>query len=233
VKRALVVAAVALVPFAVAGEAQATNECRGLDVCISVPGPWVAVPAAPANGMTTTYFQVTCPKGSIAGGLDAILGDRTLDVAFLGKLGSPVNPGITTSRSVVFVATYARGAPTAFRPVLGCIPTSGGGGRSTTAYHPVAVKPQPVLRRVHSIPLRGASRQVTASCRAGERLVGWSTAAGLRTKRRPGPSALSGVQVATRRDGNAVVVRATRSPAVPRGVRVVVQVHLLCARGAP
>ena len=53
---------------------------------------------------------MTCPKGSIAGGLDAILGDPTLDVRLLGTLGSPVNPGITTSRSVVFVAIYARGA---------------------------------------------------------------------------------------------------------------------------
>ncbi len=131
----------------------------------------------------------------------------------------------------MFVATYARGAPTAFRPVLGCIPTSGGGGRSTTAYHPIAVKPLPVLRRVHSIPLRGASRQVTASCRGGERLVGWSTAAGLRTKLQPAAAVLNGVRVATRRDGNAVVVRATRTTAVPRGARVVVQVHLLCARG--
>ena len=230
-RRAFLILAMALVPLAFAGEAHATNECRGLDVCISVPGPWVAVPAAPATGVTTTYFQLTCPKGSIAGGLDAILGDRTLDVAFLGKLGSPVNPGITTSRSVVFVATYARGAPTAFRPVLGCIPTSGGGGRSTTAYHPVVVKPQPVLRRVHAFPLRGVARHVTASCRGGERLVGWSSATGLRTKRQPGAAVLSGVQVATRRDGNAVVVRATRTTAVPRGLRVVVQVHLLCARG--
>ncbi len=230
-KRVLLILALAFVPLAFAGEAQATNECRGLDVCISVPGPWVAVPAAPATGMTTTYFQMTCPKGSIAGGLDAILGDRTLDVTFLGKLGSPVNPGITTSRSVVFVATYARGASTAFQPILGCIPTSGGGGRSTTAYHPVVVKLQPVLRRVHSITLRGSSKQVTASCRGGERLVGWSSATGLRTKRQPAAGALNGVRVATRRDGNAVVVRATRSAAVPRGVRVVVQVHLLCARG--
>jgi hypothetical protein len=229
VRRLPLLLAFALLPLAFAGEAQATNECRGLDVCISVPGPWVAVTAAPAGGATETYFQVTCPKGSIAGGLDAILGDRTLDVGFLGKLGSPVNPGITTSRSVVFVATYARGRPTAFRPVLGCIPTSGGGGRSTTAYE--AVKPQPVLRRVRSIPLRGASTEATARCGGGERIVGWSSAVGFRTKLPPTPAQLTGVRVATRRAGDALALRATRTAAVPRGLRVVVQVHLLCARG--
>jgi hypothetical protein len=231
VRRALLLLALGLLPLAFAGEAQATNECRGLDVCISVPGPWVVVPGAPATGLTTVEFQVTCPKGSIAGGLDAILGDPTLDVHFLGTLGSPVNPGITTSRSVVFVATYARGRPTTFRPVLGCIPTSGGGGRLTTAYTPVVVKPRPVLRRVRSLPLTGAGRQVTARCGSGERLVGWSSAVGLRTRARPGATLLSGVQVSTRRDGNALAVRATRSAAMPRGVKVVVQVHLLCARG--
>jgi hypothetical protein len=231
VRRALLLIVIAFVPLAFAGQAQATNECRGLDVCISVPGPWVVVPGAPATGLTTTYFEVTCPKGSVAGGLDAVFGDPTLDIAFLGKLGSPVNPGITTSRSVVFVATYARGAPTTFRPVLGCIPTSGGGGRSTTAYHPVAVKPQPVLRRVHVIPLRGVSKQATAGCRGGERLVGWSSAVGFRSNRPPTVAQLNGVQVSTRRDGNTVAVRATRNVAAPRGARIVVQVHLLCARG--
>ena len=119
----------------------------------------VVVPGAPANGLTTVSYQVTCPKGSIAGGLDAILGDPTLDVRFLGTLGSPVNPGITTSRSVVFVATYARGRPTTFRPIIGCIPTSGGGGRLTTAYTPVVVKPRPVLRRVRSLPLTAAQAE--------------------------------------------------------------------------
>ena len=230
-RRLLVLAALALLPLAFAGEARATNECRGLDVCISVPGPWVVVPAAPPTGVTTTYFQVTCPKGSIAGGLDAVLGDPTLDVEFLGKLGSPVNPGISTGRSVVFVATYARGAPTIFRPMVGCIPTSGGGGRSTTAYHPVVVKPQPVLRRVHVIQLRSTTKQVTASCRGNERLVGWSSAVGFRTKRPPSGAQVSAVRVTTRRDGNAVAVRATKTAAVPRGMRVVVQVHLLCAKG--
>ena len=230
-KRALLVAVVALVPLAFAGEARATNECRGLDVCISVPGPWVIVPAAPSTGVTTTYFQVSCPKNTIAGGLDALLGDPTLDVSFLGKLGSPVNPGITTARSVVFVATYARGGPTLFRPFLGCIPTSGGGGRSTTAYTPAAVRPRPVLRRGRVIPLRSASTQVTARCRGGERLVGWSSAVGFRTNQPPRAAAVGGVSVATRRDGDAVAVRASRTAAVPRGARVVVQVHLLGARG--
>jgi hypothetical protein len=99
VRRALVAAAAfSLVALAGPGRAAATNECKGLDVCISVPGPWVAIPAAPATGVSTVSYQVTCPKRSVAGGLDAVLGDLTLEVRFLGKLGSPVNPGISTAQ---------------------------------------------------------------------------------------------------------------------------------------
>jgi hypothetical protein len=229
VRRVLLLGALALLPLATAGEAQATRECRGLDVCISVPGPWVAVPAAPAAGISTVYFQQTCPKGSIVGGLDAVLGDRTLDVRFLGALGSPVNPGITTSRSVVFVATYARARPTAFRPVIGCIPTSGG-GRSTTAYTPVALRALPVLRRVRTLRVPAGTRQLVARCGGGERLVGLSYAVGFRRQAEPTGAMLTGVTVSAQTQGGAVRVRATRTAAVPRGTRVLVQVHLLCAR---
>jgi hypothetical protein len=231
-KRLLLVASLAILPLATAAEARATNECRGLDVCIRVPGPWVAVPAAPPVGVRTVYFRLTCPKASIVGGLDAVLGDPTLDVHFLGALGSPVNPGITTSRSVVFVATYARGQPTTFQPLIGCIPLSGGGGRSTTAFTPIAVKPRPVLRRVRTLKVRaGAVRSLVARCGGGERLVGASYAVGFRTPTRPGAAALTGVAVSARRKGDSFVVRASRGVAVPRSARVEVQVHLLCARG--
>ena len=51
-------------------------------------------------------YQLTCPRGHVVGGLDARLSVRGIDVSFLGRLGSPVNPGITTTRSAVFAATY-------------------------------------------------------------------------------------------------------------------------------
>ena len=54
-------------------------------------------------------YQLTCPRGHVVGGLDARLSVRGIDVLFLGRLGSPVNPGITTSRSAVF-AGHLRGS---------------------------------------------------------------------------------------------------------------------------
>jgi hypothetical protein len=221
-----------------AGEAGAADECRGLDVCVSVPGPWVAVPPASARQARIVRYQLTCPSRHIVGGLDAVLSDRRLDLKFLGSIGSPVNPGITTGRSAVFVATYARQRRTSFRPFLGCIPQSGGGGRSTTSYTPLsvaapaAVRPRPPELRVWTLRLRpGEPRSLVARCTAGERLVGSSHAVGFRRKTAPNAATMGGVRVERLVRGSGVRVSAQRLAAVPLSTRVEVQVHLLCARG--
>ena len=87
-RRAIVLLACAATVLAGAGEARATNECRGLMVCVPVAGPWVIVPAT-----RHVQYQVACPRSYIIGGLDAELSHRAIDVTFPGRLGSPVNPG--------------------------------------------------------------------------------------------------------------------------------------------
>ena len=232
-RRGLVVALASLASFAGAGDARAAGECDGLDVCISVPGPWVAVPAAPARGTRTVYYELTCPRGSIVGGVDAVRRDGSLDVRFLGSMGSPINPGITTSRRVVFAASYARTRRTSFRPFAGCIPTSGGGGRGTTFFAAVAPpRAQPPVWRVRTVRVRPGGGRATVRCRRGERLVGSSYAVGFRSRRAPSVQLMAGVATAHRRLHRRVEVRARRGAAVPTSARVVVQVHAVCARGA-
>ena len=83
------------------------RECDGLIVCIPVAGP---VGAGRAAARTPTYYQLACPgRGQVIGGLDA---DRAgpLELSFLGTLGGPVGPGVTTRRAAVFVARTTRGA---------------------------------------------------------------------------------------------------------------------------
>lgn len=238
-KRVVLLAALVFLGPGAVEEAQAAGECRGLDVCVSVPGPWVAVPAASARQARVVHFQLTCPKRHIVGGLDALLSDRTLEVEFLGKLGSPVNPGVTTGRSAVFVATYARQRRTSFRPFLGCIPQSGGGGRETTSYTPfsaatpAAVRPQPPERRVRTLRVRpGPGRSLSAACPGAERLVGTSHAVGFRSKAAPSAAVMAGVQVSRSvRAGRVELSAARDAGAVPRATRVEVQLHLLCAKG--
>lgn len=222
-RRALLVAAVALLA---PGSANAqTHECDGIEVCISVPGPWVAVPPAPSSRTTVVHYQLSCPRRSVAGGLDVVLSDNNTDVTFIGAIGSPVSPSVTTSRDVVFVAVRVARSVGAFRPYLGCIPTSGG-GRSTTAVAPR----EPLVRRVKSfrVPsndvLRGA-----LSCRAGEHVVGSSYAVAFRVQKQPPAEWLRGVGVTLTRSGSGVLVAAQRGR-VPLNVRVQVQVHLLCGR---
>jgi hypothetical protein len=220
---ALVVSAAAL-----AAPAGATRECDGLDVCIRVPGPWVAVPA-PTRSAPSVAYQLSCPRGSVAGGLDAVRTSRLLDIVFLGALGSPVNPGITTRRNVVFVATSAARGVTGFRPLLGCIPTSGGGGRRTTSVGAVAPRPA-IVRRVRTFRLTSPTRSGTVRCARGERLLSSSYAAAFRTSTAPRASVLAGVSVTLRERAGRVSMTARRTIAVPIAVRAEVQVHAVCGR---
>jgi hypothetical protein len=161
-----------------------------------------------------------------------VRGDRAIDIVFLGSLGSPVNPGITTGRSVVFVATYTGAArrATTFQPLLGCIPTSGGGGRGTTAVG--AVPARPPARIVRSVRVRsGRQASLAVSCRSGERLVSSSHAVTYRSQRLPTDRALTAVSVARSERGARVEVRAQRGAGIPTRMRIDVQVHAICARG--
>jgi len=221
------------------GPARATTECRGLQVCVRVVGPWVVVPTAQRAQRPRVEFQLSCPRGFVVGGLDAELSDVAIAVGFTGKLGSPVNPGITTARAAVFVASYTGSSPRAatFRPHLGCIPASGGGGGPTPFRLAVPVSPtafppgQPIVRRAGTLRLRpGATQTVVRRCAAGERLVGGWHAVGFSTARPPRAALVASV-IATQtvRAGGVTVV--VRSGSVLLGVRAIVQVGAVCAGG--
>ena len=215
-----------------AGGAGAANECDGLQVCVPVAGPWVVVPTGAGVPRPRVEYQLTCPRRYVVGGLDAELSQRAIDVGFLGMLGSPVNPGITTSRSTVFFGSFVgRSARSpSFRPYIGCMPAVGGGVRVPTA---VAAFPpgRPTTRRVRTVQVRPGVATVVQACRAGERLVGASHAFGFFTRRPPSASLVESVSgTRTVRDGRVVV--AVRGDAELGGVRAVVQVHAVCVRAA-
>jgi hypothetical protein len=212
--------------------ASAGRECDGLLVCIPVAGPWVQV----QSGGTPTYWQLACPgQGQVIGGIDA---DRTgrLEITFLGTLGGPVGPGVTTGRAAVFVARTTQRVA-GFRPRLGCIPGGGGGARGRTSYRPTrrltAVAPveEAAVRRVKTVavPAR-ASVSVRHGCLAGERLLASSHAVAFRTRRAPSTTVLGSVRASSRKAGSDVVVTVRSGVARPTGVRVQLQVHAICAR---
>jgi hypothetical protein len=233
VRRLLLGIALAGAALAVgAGPAAATNECRGLMVCVPVAGPWVAVPAARSTPRPRVEFQLSCPRGFVVGGLDAELSDRAIDVSFQGKLGSPVNPGVTTERAVVISGTYTGGgvAPT-FRPHIGCMPASGGaGGRVPFSAGAVFPPGSPTVRRVSTVNLRpNAGRRVVRGCAVGERLISGWHAVGFYSARPPSAALVSSVAARLSLGGNrvSVVVRA----GALSGVRTVVQAGAVCGGG--
>jgi hypothetical protein len=225
----LVLAAAAVAALATATSAGGARECDGFQVCVPVRGPWVVVPAAGGTERAKVEWQLRCPRRHVVGGLDAELSARTIDVGFYGKLGSPVNPGITTRREVTFFGSHVgrSSAPATYRPYIGCIPAAGGGPRIPTAAG--AFQPgEPTTRRVTTARVRPGSSTAVARCERGERLVGSSHAFAFATGRPPNAS-LAGSVSGTRSAREGSVVVRIRGDAELEGVRALVQVHAVCA----
>jgi len=219
VRRVLVVAAAcaAAAGFAAVG-AGATNECRGLQVCVPVVGPWVV------TGGGEVSFELSCPARFVVGGLDAELSRRGVDVAFRGRLGSPVNPGITTSTSAVFLARLLVQGPSAtFRPHLGCIPASGGGERFPTVYRPQ----QAIVPTAVQITVTAGVRRYATHCAAGMRLIGATHAIGFYTDAPPEMPLVRSIGVRQTITGGIVHLVVRAGPL--EGVSAIVQVDMLCA----
>lgn len=234
-KRLLVLAAALAAVAATAAPARATNECRGLQVCVKVRGPWVVVPPELGATRSGVQFQLTCPRGFIAAGLDAELSDRAIDLDFFGLLGSPVGPGTTTTRSVVFRGVYTASStrtPT-FRPHLGCIPAAGGGSGPVPYRRLQASFPpgRPTIRRVRTVPLRAGTVRAIAACAAGERLISGWHAIGFNTASAPTAALVHSVSAIRSARGSRVEVR-VRSGVAVNGARAVVQVGAVCGGGS-
>jgi hypothetical protein len=232
--RAVLLAA-ALVTASLAADVTATSaadECSGLQVCIPVAGPWVVIPPATFRFSSATW-RLECPDG-VVGGTYALASERAVAVEFPGRLGSPVNPGITTASSLVFKGTYAGRARRAasFQPFIGCITSGGGGPHTPMRFTRVsAVRPgDPITTRFRTLPLEvGKLARATLACKRGERLLGSTHGVGLYLPAMPTPAQLAGVQVVVARRGGKLLISATRRGLTP-SVRAEVQVLAECAR---
>ena len=220
-KRALLLAVVCAAASVAAAPAGATNECRGLKVCVPVVGPWVVT-----AGGAQVSFQLSCPARFVVAGLDAELSRPGVDVTFRGSLGTPVNPGITTSRSAEFLARLlARGEAATFRPHIGCVPASGGGQRFPTVHH---VPPgQPLVPTVVQLPVVPGVHRLVERCPAGKRLLAATHAVGFYGGSPPSVALVRSITVtqAVRAGAVHLLMHAARLP----GVRAIVQIDLECA----
>lgn len=223
-RRFLTVTAAALAVVAAgASRAGAQSECRGIQQCIPVGGPWVYV-----HGSTETEFLLSCGKRGVVGGVDALATSTAVRVAFEGRIGAPVSPGVTTTASVLFRGRLAGARSGAFEPWIGCIPASGGGGRSTVS---ARIAPGPSIDRVARIVVVSPGEVKTASigCPAGEQLVGGWHAIAFRSKKPPSFGDASRVHAEHALAGRKVVATVASTDALSVDAHAVVQIGAECA----
>ena len=220
---ALVAAVAVAAAFASAGAA--TNECHGIQACIRVPGPWVVVPAR-----GTAQYLLTCPQGrSVVAGLDAQVTSRDVRIEFVGRLGAPVQPGVTTTRYALFRAVSLSKKAQLFQPLLGCVPAQGGGGRSTTSARVTPPGPSLELRSAIVVIGPGSVKFGRVSCKPTERLAGAWHAIAFRTKKPPPVSNAAFVRASHVIVGKKVVLTGSAGDALSIDVHAIVQVGAECA----
>jgi hypothetical protein len=222
-KLALATALVAVFACVAAGTGGAAQECHGLQVCISVHGPWVV-----AHKNTETPFLLSCGKNGVVGGLDAVATSSAVRVSFDGRIGAPVQPGVTTTGSAIFRGLVSGKPIGAFQPYLGCVPASGGGGRSTVS---ARSKSGPALDpHARILVVRpGAVKSLAVGCLEGEQLVGGWDALAFRTKKAP-PLGDAGLVTVTRAiAGGRVHITVSATDSLSIDDHAVVQVGAECA----
>ena len=219
----LVVALAAAAALAPAGGA--TSECHGIQSCIRVPGPWVVVPA---HG--SSHYLLACPGGrSVVGGVDAQVTSRAVHVEFDARIGAPVQPGVTTTRYALFRAVSSSPSAQLFQPLLGCVPTQGGGGRSTVSAR--VSPPGPAIEDRARIVVVGPGtvKFGSVACTSTEQLVGSWDAIAFRTKKAPAIGNAIFVKATRHVVKKRVVLTASAGDALSIDVHAVAQVGAVCA----
>ena len=195
------------------------------------------IPAPARGAASTAVWEMRCPlRGYIVAGIDARVSDGRSTSRPRGERRSCLAGRDHRPRGRVHGALRRR-APrqTSFQPFIGCIPTSGGGGRGETAVRrPAAFAPVKALDRrvVRKRLVSGATVKIVGGCPAGTRLLGTSHAYAFRTEAEPGLTLLRAVTVRRVVTGRRVVATATVAPTVPQSLAVELQLHSLCSRGA-
>ena len=121
------------------------------------------------------------------------------------------------------------GRTQAFQPLLGCIPTQGGGGRSTVSARVVPVG-QPIEYRSRIVVVGpGDVKFGRVSCLKTEKLVGAWHAIAFRTKQPPNLANVGLVRAHHEIVGKKAVVTASSTDALSPDVHAIVQVGAECA----
>jgi hypothetical protein len=199
------------------------KECAGVPKCISVPGPWVVVPA---HG-TATYL-LECPKRhGVVGGLDARLTTQDIRVSWDGLVASPVSPGRTTTAYAFFRAVSALHQRGAFEPRIGCIPSNNARDNTSALVVPLGTPLDLVAKTLVLRP--GTVQTTTLGCPHSERLVDSWDATAFRTDAPPAPALADAIRVQRTTREELVEITVSTGASLPPGAQAQVQLGLECA----
>jgi len=227
-------AAVAVSTFAAAPPAK-PSPCKGVRNCITVNGPWVAVPASGA-----AIYLLECPKrnGYVAG-IDTRATSADVRASLDARLPSPPSPLSKAATSitgpyVLFTAYSAKGKPGLLQPWIGCVPTPPTNPRVTTSARVaprVAKTGAPINRWQTTVQVHKGRQTASRGCGKGERLLGGWTAIDFKTGDTPPAIGLASKIHPTHTIGDvSVVASITTDAGIPLAGFPEVQVGATCAK---
>ena len=118
------------------GGAAPRTSAAGSQVCLPVSGPWVVIPARTGAAAGARRVRAALPAAGVHRRRAQTPGwpTRTSTSSSAARRAARSGPGVTTSRAVALRRRLRGRAARAddFRPFIGCVPTSGGGGRALT-----------------------------------------------------------------------------------------------------
>jgi hypothetical protein len=208
------------------------NPCKGVRNCITVNGPWVAVPA---SGAAT--FLLECPKrnGYVAG-IDTLASSSDVRASWNARLPAPPSPiskaaTVITGPFILFTAYSAGGKQGLLQPWIGCVPVPPQNPRSTTSARVAAVaKPgAPVNLWQTTIPVHTGHQTASRGCGKGERLLGGWQATAFKGDN-PAPALASKVHVTLAIGDGRVAVSVRTDAGIPLAAFPEVQVGATCAK---
>jgi hypothetical protein len=214
--------------------AKKPNPCKGIKNCITVNGPWVAVP-----GSGAATFLLECPKrNGYVGGIDALTSSDDVRMSWEARMPQPINtPLAKTTNSLsgpyaFFTGISAAGKRGFMQPWIGCVPTPPTNPRVTVSARAAsaALPGKPVDRWQKTVMVHAGHQTATRACGKGERLLGGWQAIAFKADAFPN-AALQGKVHPTLATGDGqMVVSVKTDPGIPDSAFPEVQVGALCAK---
>jgi hypothetical protein len=205
-----------------------TTQCKNIKGCVTVTGPWVAVPA---DGSQATFLLECTKRQGIIAGVDALASSTSVVVSWEANPGTPIRAGTSTGPYLLFHATATDGKAGVFQPFIGCIPPPKVSPRSTMSAK--VTKPgKPLDLWQSKVTLKPGKTVIgTRVCgKKGEHLVaGWQAVAFDTLNQAPNPDLAALAHVALTVGDARVVATVRTDHGMPPTAYPEIQVGAVCA----